>query len=233
MRCTCAALLVLVPSLASAGGALDKPAFTATPAELLAEAKKAPPGDAGVVVLRHDEDIAFDEHGLATERARWVYAITSDEGVDGWGTVGHWWRPWAEKRPALRARVISASGAVTVLDPATIIEEPADVGERRRVEAPLPAVQPGCVVEEEITITDTVPTPGGRSLFVEITADAQVTLAAPVALKAKVVEHALPPKVAARHTVAAGRETWSYTFANHLPASRESLEPDDSYTRGR
>src|SRR5262245_66252117 len=50
--------------------ALDKPSFTAAPAELLAAAKAAPEGKVGDggVTLRHDRDTSFDAQGRATVR---------------------------------------------------------------------------------------------------------------------------------------------------------------------
>src|SRR5689334_6166540 len=99
MRCSCAALLVLVPSLASAGTALDKPAFTATPAELLAEAKKAPPSPSGAVVLRQDDELTFDDKGDARRRTRLVVAITSQDGEEAWEGIWREYRPWHQDKP--------------------------------------------------------------------------------------------------------------------------------------
>jgi tetratricopeptide (TPR) repeat protein len=224
----CVALLVALSSIAHAGNPLDEPPFTAKPADLLAAAKAMPAEDDGVVVLRHDEDIAFDDRGLVTRRSRWVYLITSEDGLEDWGAVGHVWRPWSQKRPTIRARVISPSGRVSELDPSKIT----DVQHERLwyTSAELPGAQPGCVVEDELTFVDTAPAPGGRAAVVEITADARVTMSAPVALHAHVVTRGLPAKLAPRHAVAAGRETWTYRFEHHVATARENDEPDDHYT---
>src|SRR5262249_39355759 len=55
--------------------ALDKPAFTATPAELLALGKAAPTGDGSMVVLREQRDVSYDDQGRATVRTRRVYVV--------------------------------------------------------------------------------------------------------------------------------------------------------------
>src|SRR5215510_16557539 len=57
--------------------ALDKPSFTAAPAELLAAARAAPEGKAGDggVTLRHERDISFDAQGRATVRDHMIYVV--------------------------------------------------------------------------------------------------------------------------------------------------------------
>lgn len=106
------------PGVPGASDALDKPAFTATPAELLAAGKVAPPGDWPAVVLREQTDTSYDELGRATVRERWVYVVRTQVGIDGWGTVRAAWRPFYQDKPVLRARVIDPAGNVAELDPA-------------------------------------------------------------------------------------------------------------------
>lgn len=216
MRCTSVALLVfLLPSLASAGPALDKPAFTATPAELLAEAKKAPPSDTGAVILREDVDISFDDKGRATQRERYVVLITSVDATEDWESIYRQWRPWNQDRPTLRARVIAPSGQATEIDPNKISDEPNTVGDTRQVSVELPRVLgAGAVIEEEITIADREPYPGGRVMQrslveEEPVSSSRITLSAPSALKARVVERAMPPGLKLRHAVSGGRDTWT------------------------
>lgn len=43
--------------------ALDKPAFTATPAEQLALGKAAPTGDWSTVILREQREVSYDDRG--------------------------------------------------------------------------------------------------------------------------------------------------------------------------
>lgn len=231
MRCSCAALLVLVPSLASAGSALDKPAFTATPAELLAEAKKAPPSPSGAVLLRQDDELSFDDKGDARRRSRFVVAITSQDGEEGWEGIWREYRPWHQDKPVIRARVISPSGRATDVDTSKVVDEPNRIGQQRHVAVQLPPLEVGSVIEEEVTLADRTPFPGGHGMMVAIAGDdpvlaARVTISAPAALKAKVVERSLPAK--GRHAVAGGRETWSYSFGRVPALDEEVLMPEEA-----
>src|SRR5262245_33308898 len=99
-------------SVAIAGGALDKPAFTASPSELLAAAKAAPAGDWPAVVLYEQKDTSFDDRGRATRRQRWIYVVRTEDGIDDWGTATATWNPSYQNRPTLRARVIGLAGDV-------------------------------------------------------------------------------------------------------------------------
>src|SRR5688572_14696868 len=94
--------------LARAAGpaALDKPAFTATPAELLDAAKATPAGDWPVVVLRHDEELSVDDRGRFTRRTRMVYVVRTQAGLDDWDAVAWSWSPYFQDRPRVRARVV-------------------------------------------------------------------------------------------------------------------------------
>src|SRR2546430_2557743 len=71
--------------------------------------------------------------------------------------------PWHEQRPELKARVITSDGIVHPLDQKTVTEasvhaQSDDIfSDSRVVRAPLPALAPGAVIEEEITFTDTAP----------------------------------------------------------------------------
>ncbi|MBL9019019.1 MAG: DUF3857 domain-containing protein, partial [Myxococcales bacterium] len=107
-----------------AGSALDKPAFTATPAELLAAAKSPSPGDWPVRILRDDTEISFDERGRATRTWRMVFVIQTQAGVDDWGTLSTAWSPFYQDKPVVRARVISPKGTVAELDGSLVSDAP-------------------------------------------------------------------------------------------------------------
>lgn len=238
MRCTAVALLVvLLPGLASAGSPLDKPAFTATPAELLAEAKKVAAGDSGAVVLREDDEITFDDKGLGMHRTRYVVAITAQSGEDAWETLWQEWRPWQQDVPKVRARVISPSGQVAELAPDKVVQEPNRVGALEHLRAPLPSLAVGSVIEEEMTTADRSKFPGGRSSGVILGSNDPITsqrlvVSAPTALKVHIVERGLPAGTKPRHVSNAGRETWSYAFEHVAPWRHEHHAPDDQYTFG-
>src|SRR5688572_50382 len=82
-------------------GPLDKPAFTATAQELLAEARAVAGTDAEVVVLRDDLTISYDEAGRAERRYRIVAAILKPAAVDSWGTLNVDWKPFYQERPTI------------------------------------------------------------------------------------------------------------------------------------
>src|ERR1044071_1639493 len=140
-------------SIAVADRVLDRPAFTAAPSELLALAGAAPAGDWPVVLLRDQHDVGYDDKGRATVRWRIVFVVRTRAGIDGWGTVRAEWRPFYQDRPQGRGRVIEPSGEVAELDPSLIVDASATqpgspaLSDRRRLEAPLPRLQVGAVVE--------------------------------------------------------------------------------------
>ena len=128
----------------AAAGVFDKPAFTATPRELLAEAKAAATADAEVVVLREDFILSVDDAGRFDSRTRTVFVVVKAGGADDWGTFGASWSPFYEDRPVIRARVISAAGVVTELDQTlvsdapSVSESPSVYSDRRDLRVPLP-----------------------------------------------------------------------------------------------
>ncbi|HWO25521.1 MAG TPA: DUF3857 domain-containing protein [Kofleriaceae bacterium] len=221
---------------AQAGGPtpLEKPAFTATPAELLAAAKAAPAGDWPVVVLRHDAEISADEQGRFAHRIRKVYVVRTQAGVEWWGAIQWKWSPYHQDRPRVRARVIEPGGAVTELDPKLVTDtpeismSPTIYSDRHRLAAPLPRLAVGAVVEYEIIATEHQPrlAAGDAELFgiggPVPTSSLQVVLSAPAARKAKLFAHDLPGGAKPVHRIERGRESWTYAFDALAP--RRPLE---------
>jgi len=135
----------------AAAGPLDKPAFTATPDELLAEARALPKTDAEIVVLDDDVAMTFDAGGHEEMVWRRVYVVETAAGADDWSAISMNYAPSTDDVPAYRARVISASGAVTELDPSATTTGPHGRSSARRdANATLPALGVGSVVEEQI-----------------------------------------------------------------------------------
>lgn len=225
-------------AVAAADRALDKPAFTATPAELLASAQAVVAGDWPVIVLREDRDTGFDDRGRATLRRRWVYVVHAQAALDEWGTVRAQWRPSRQDRPVLRARVIGAGGDVAELDPALIAEEPVRsmagvLDDRRRLKAALPRVQPGSIVEYEVVTIDREPAIGGGLDIHELdgrapVSSAVVAFSAPASHALHRVERNLPHGVRIQHQRVGGRDRWSYELPL-VPAApaRELYAPGD------
>lgn len=242
-RCSWAGVLVLgswlaAGSIATADRALDKPAFTATPGELLALGKAAPTGDWSFVVLREQREVSFDDQGRATVRLRWVHVIQDEEAVEQWEAVHATWRPSFQDRPVIRARVIAPTGSVAELDPALVtdssVQRSSNPGSARRyLHAPLPVLQIGAVVEHEIVTTDREPLPGGGGADSMVignevpTSSTVISYSVPAGRKVHRVERKLPAGVRARHQVAQGRESWQYEIAALPPLT------DDEYAAPR
>ncbi len=219
---------------------LLKPSFTATPAELLAAAKTAPPGDWPIGLLRQENQISFDDKGRSVSRWRLVFVVRSQGGADDWGTLSLDWQPFYQDKPTIRARVIEPGGKVTELDQSLIADSPAVetspsvFSDRRRLEAPLPRLQIGAIVEEEVITRDRVPllaagtvntTRVGGTLPI---ASAHFEFSAPANRKAKVIARGTPAGLKARHDISNGRETWAYDGALLTPTPEwEPFVPGD------
>ena len=217
---------------ATADRALDKPAFTAAPGELIALGKAAPTGDWAMVVLREQRDVSYDDRGRATVRARRVYVVQAgardDDDDDDDDALHAEWSPSYQDKPVIRARVITPEGKVVELDPAGITELPVSqratnaAGDRRYLQAQLPPAKTGAVVEQEIVTADREPPPAGTVDTTPIgsaapTSSTVVSYSAPVSARIHHVERKLPASARARHQVANGREAWIYEIPA-LPA---------------
>jgi len=116
-----------------------------------------------VVVLDEEDDYVFDADGKAVHTRYMVYKILAQQAVEGWGGVSLGWEPWHDERPMVRARVLAPDQVVHQLDPKTITDAAAkdddeDIyGDSRVVRAPLPAIAPGAIVEEEDVLKESVP----------------------------------------------------------------------------
>lgn len=139
----------------------DGPAFSAEPSAMMQAASKIP-ADAGVeaIVLLQEYHVVFDATGAARHTRRSVTKIVTKKGAESWSATQARWETWYQERPVLRARVITADGRVHELDQKLISEAPANPEIRsmfsdvRVVEAPLPALAPGSIVEEESVVRE-------------------------------------------------------------------------------
>lgn len=156
------AFLLLVPLFSTAADlrVVDKPAFSASPAELLAEAAAAAAGANHNAVFLLDEDRwIFDKNGDILRTKRIVFQVLTTNGVQSWSNFQWFWEPWHETRPTVRIRVISPDGSVHNLDQNTLIDAPANAesaniySDGRLVKCPVPALAPGAVVEEEVQVS--------------------------------------------------------------------------------
>src|SRR4029077_1174506 len=149
------------------------------------------------------------------------------------------WEPWHEEHPSLRARVITPDSAVHVLDATTITDAPAKenadnvFSDRRVLRAPLPAVAPGSLVEEELISTESAPFLGagaverfyfGSSVPVEHT---RLILDAPAALPLRYDIHLLPELKPQRNETE-GRVRISFDYGPmETPDEAETELPSD------
>ena len=135
---------VLAVATDAAAGPLDKPAFSATPDELLAEAKAAG-GDAPVTILADDTQISFDDAGRETIRFRAIVTFRANaNALAGWGNAGGEWSPAFQDKAKLRARVIAPDKTVAELDPSLQSEAPViEFAERMHLAVPLPKIVVG------------------------------------------------------------------------------------------
>ncbi len=140
------------------------PHFSIDPKTLYQAATDVPaPDGVNVTELCDDESYTFDGAGRQVHVGHFIYKVLTQKGAEGWDSLSVSWEPWHEARPVIRARVIAPDFTVHTLDPNTITEAPARGGDYKtysdgkRLRAPLPAIAPGVVVEEEYTETETEP----------------------------------------------------------------------------
>jgi Flp pilus assembly protein TadD len=167
-RALALSLALAAPAARAAGAAVPEPwgaePFSADPKAILAAARALPPPrGAPVDVLLEDGTLAFDDQGRLTFTYRLVYRPLSREAARAWARVERGWAPWHQARPEIRARVVTPSGGVHLLDPRTLTET--EVGEaddeiysdRRVLKGPLPGLVAGAVVEEVSVVRDVNP----------------------------------------------------------------------------
>jgi transglutaminase-like putative cysteine protease len=156
-------MLFTVCSLLSAAAAGQSEAHFAPDAASVYQAASAtvPPANSDVFVLSSDETVLFDSEGKVVRTRYLLYKVLTQKGAQQWADLSFSWEPWHEERPVLRARVITPDHAVHALDPATITDAPARETEdsvfsnRRVLRAPLPAIAPGSLVEQEESSRET------------------------------------------------------------------------------
>ncbi len=153
----------------------SKPAFAASPVELLELAKACDYdlGSADVEILLDEGRFSIDLEGKTTAISRQIYRCLTRDAFDQYGVVQASWSPWYQDRPSIRARVITPGGEVHTLDQNTIEEIQIPSGQAyvftdaKLLRAPLPALAIGCVVETEVLTREHRPfsTAGGSSSF--------------------------------------------------------------------
>lgn len=161
----------LVSAFAAGGNEPEENHFSPDAAALYQRVSQVPPAaGADVLFLDDEETVVFDTEGRAVRSRYFLYKILTQKGAEGWGDISSSWEPWHEEHPILRARVITPDSAVHVLDEKTITDAPARenadhvFSDRRVLRAPLPAIVPGSLVEEELVSTESAPFFGAGSV---------------------------------------------------------------------
>ena len=154
----------LVPAFAAAGEKPDDVHFLPDAAALYQRVSQlTPAAGADVLFVDDEETVVFDSEGRAVHSRYFLYKVLTQRGADDWGDIASSWEPWHEDRPTMRVRVITADGSVHTLDASTITDAPARessenvFSDRRVLRAPLPAVAPGSLVEEELGSSERAP----------------------------------------------------------------------------
>jgi hypothetical protein len=140
------------------------PALTAKPEALLQAAKALPAPKEGDIEMLFEEHLyRLDDHGGKQSSVRRVYRYLTQKGVEDSSCSEANWSAWCEDKPEFHVRVISPDGQVHALDPQSIGEAPlADntpdlLSDDKLLRAPLPAIEVGAIVEEEVVSHQTKP----------------------------------------------------------------------------
>lgn len=147
-----------------------------------------------VEVLEARARYVFSADGAQTHTETVRYRILSMDDLGPWAAVSATWSPWFQARPELSAKVTRLSGASFELDLQTASEAPVESGQRglytdrRRLEAPLPGLATGAIVERTVVVKDTQPFLRGGSL-------ARFGFGASVPLASSVLEVEVPEGV--------------------------------------
>ena len=127
--------------------------YSADAKQLLSAARdREDPGDASSEKLLSDTRIEYLADGRVKRSLHSIFKVLTRGGVDSL-KIDEQWSPWFEKRPVVDARVISRRGIVSRLDPSTIAEAATDriddliLSTDKRIQAPLPSITVGSVVE--------------------------------------------------------------------------------------
>jgi transglutaminase-like putative cysteine protease/predicted Zn-dependent protease len=235
--CCCVAGLLSTPATAQPW----EVAHFSTDAQALhaqASAVSSPEGT-DVVVLDDEDSYVFDAQGGTVHTTYVVYKVLSQNGAEGWSGIEAGWEPWHQDRPRIRARVIQPDGKAYELEQKAIADTPAaqessDVySDRRVLRAPLPAVAPGSVVEQEIISTSRELFPGsgsaarvyfGRWVPVQHT---RLTVEAPLSLPLR-YRTLLLPDVLPKIEESQGRRRWVFESGPLAPFDmpQADLPPD-------
>jgi len=219
----------------------DTPAFSGDAAQIARAAASVPaPEGADAVVLLEEQRYTFQSDGTTRHASRFVYRIVTQRGVEGFDFVSCRWEPWHEERPQMRARVITSDGVAHELDPKTIAERPISseggktISDARVLQAPLPGLGSGAVVETEVIVQEIAPSfDAGRAGYMQFGASIPVQLSrlvleAPESLPLRYTARLLPQLKIEKKQSSGGVQL---TFEQEAIAAlepAEALQPSDA-----
>jgi hypothetical protein len=244
-------LLIAVPALllyraSEAAGPVtaevwDAPALSVPAAQLLQSAtaiKRERPAD--IVVLLDERIFVFDDADRLTRTSHMIYRVDSPNGVEGWASSSAEWQPWHQAKPDIRARVISVDGGEHLIDPKLLTDAGTQEGgnqvfdDDHVLQGPLPAVEVGAVVEENITISDEKPFFSAGTAYREYIGrpvpviHTRIVIDAPESKPIKRLVHLLPNS-RVTETRANGRVRWvlDQGVIDEKSATESNLPPDE------
>ncbi|HEX6636329.1 MAG TPA: DUF3857 domain-containing protein, partial [Steroidobacteraceae bacterium] len=205
---------------AGAAEVWEAPAFSVSARDLQSAAaavKRETPTD--VVVLLDERIYSFDEQHRVTVTSRMIYRVDSPDGVENWAASSAAWQPWYQAAPVIRARVVTRDGREHELDQNLLRDAAARTGDNQVyddthvTQGPLPAIEVGAVIEEQITLRDEKPFFSAGTAYREYVGrpvpvmHTRIIIDAPESLPVK-REVKLLPNAQTRETRAKGRVTW-------------------------
>lgn len=137
--------------------------FVASAEELLAAAAAdTENSEAPAVMLFQGVHYRFAADGRLEIRRHWIYRVLDAAALGDWSVSQMRWSPWHQERPRIKARVVRADGEQwldeSVLEERHAVESADGLqGGRLLLSGRLPGVEPGAVVEEEITLKELRP----------------------------------------------------------------------------
>lgn len=156
--------------------------------------KKNGQNDYPIEIYLEDAHFRYSAEGIKRYTFKRKYRILNQVGASNWNYVSAAWYPWYQERPVITARVISPEGRVTELDPKTVGEvsakqnSPLLYSDRKMIKGPLPAIEVGCIVEEEYVYQD-------RSPFIKSGSQQSYRFNGTIPIKKSVVKIDLPEKM--------------------------------------
>ena len=116
---------------------------------------------ANILVERNYE---VDANNRVTLKLHRIYRIETQDALEEWSSISAGYAPWHQDKPQIHARVITPDGVEHVLDQKVLTDAPSKDDEQEAVyddnrvlQAPLPSVSVGAVVETELIIRDKEP----------------------------------------------------------------------------